>query len=92
MREDEWRQAQAKARRQSIWNKYGNLVPPQSYSKLSICNVQLMIAEKVIKSPTLSVQEKDEMLKLVDKAYNLGKRMAAKLDFYGATKEVGYDT
>lgn len=85
-----WADIQAKARRQSIYDKHGSLIAPKSYHKLSICNVHLRIAEMVAKSETLSLQEKEQLMPLIDKAYNLGKRMDAKLVYLKAGHEVDY--
>jgi len=75
---------QEKARRQSMFTRTkGSLIPPKSYTKRTICNIHLILAEKIEES-TLSVSEKVGILLLVDEAYNLGKRMDTKLTYYNS--------
>ena len=77
---------QEKARRQTIYCKDGSLRRTQSYVKRSICNVHLILAEEIEKG-LYPDSEKIKLLLLVDEAYQLGKRMATKLDYYGAEKD-----
>ena len=74
---------QEKARRQSIFDKHGNLLPRPESSKRSICNVHLWLAY-LINESDIPARNKRAMLRLVDEAYNMGKRMDNRLDIYRA--------
>lgn len=76
-----WEQAQQKARRQTIFQSNGALVIPRS-DKPTICNIHLVLAHAIDALAEVQESQKKELLFLVDRAYNCGKRMAAKLDFY----------
>ena len=74
---------QEKARRQSIFDNQGNLLPRPESRKRSICNVHLWLAYLISESD-LPAKSKEAMLRLVDEAYNMGKRMDNRLDIYRA--------
>ena len=82
----EFEAKQLKARRQTIFLKDGSILAPKSETKRSICNVQLILARE-ISNTKLSRTEKNKLLLIIDEAYNLGKRMANKLDFYRAEED-----
>lgn len=80
MNEDEFSRRQQRARNQSIWYK-GKLQPPRS-EKRTICNVHLELANKIDSAFLMSEKDRAYLLKLVDEAYNMGKRMDNALDYY----------
>ncbi len=86
MNEVEAQARKEKARRQSIFDRSGRLLQPQSLTKRSICNVHLELANALSVS-RLSFRQRQRLLMLIDEAYILGKRMATALDIYKSTHE-----
>lgn len=81
MNEDEILARKEKARRQTIFDKNGKLSKPQSLTKRSICNVHLQLANRIFEMK-IRTSDRNELLHLVNEAYQLGKRMATALDVY----------
>lgn len=81
MNEDEIIARKEKARRQTIFDKNGKLLKPQSLTKRSICNVHLALANRIFEM-SIKTKDRQELLHLIDEAYQLGKRMATALDIY----------
>ena len=85
MDEAEKTRRREKARRQSIYFKDGQLQPPKSLEKRTICNVHLILANEIDSLP-IDDGLKKSMLSLVDEVYRMGKRMDNALDIYRAEK------